>query len=111
MASTAIMRGPGRQPDLNLVVRVLAYLKTSFCDLISCGQSEDDFLYEQDIIRNPGSTKPWLAYIEFKLRHGSLQEQAFVMERACIQLPRSYKLWKMVRNLIETTSSATGAEG
>jgi len=26
-----------------------------------------------------------------------LQEQAFVMERACLQLPRSYKLWKMVR--------------
>ncbi|SPQ20013.1 9c6573f0-734b-4efd-8641-271f0b99e5e9 [Thermothielavioides terrestris] len=65
-----------RQPDLALV-------------------SEDDFPYEQDIRRNPGSTKPWLAYIEYKLQHGTVQEQAFVMERACVQLPRSYKLWKM----------------
>ncbi|KAL2157464.1 hypothetical protein VTH06DRAFT_6015 [Thermothelomyces fergusii] len=67
---------PARQPDLALV-------------------SEDDFAYEQDIQRNPGSTKPWLAYIEYKLQHGTEREQAFVMERACIQLPRSYKLWKM----------------
>ncbi|KAH6856495.1 hypothetical protein B0I37DRAFT_396137 [Chaetomium sp. MPI-CAGE-AT-0009] len=65
-----------RQPDLALV-------------------SEDDFPYEQDIQRNPGNTKPWLAYIEYKLQHGTIREQAFVMERACVQLPRSYKLWKM----------------
>lgn len=48
-------------------------------------------------MRDPGNTKPWLAYIEFKLKHGAIMEQAFVMERACMQLPRSYKLWKMVR--------------
>lgn len=60
-------------------------------------QSEDDFPYEQDIQRNPGSTKPWLAYIDYKLQHGTVREQAFVMERACVQLPRSYKLWRMVR--------------
>jgi pre-mRNA-splicing factor SYF1 len=47
-------------------------------------------------MRDPGSTKPWLAYIDFKLQHGSIHEQAFVLERACLQLPRSYKLWKMV---------------
>ncbi|KAK3904948.1 Pre-mRNA-splicing factor syf1 [Staphylotrichum tortipilum] len=73
MASTLASE---RQPDLALV-------------------SEDDFPYEQDIQRNPGSTKPWLAYVEYKLQHGTLREQAFVMERACVQLPRSYKLWKM----------------
>ncbi|KAK4176988.1 putative Pre-mRNA-splicing factor SYF1 [Triangularia setosa] len=66
----------GRQPDLALV-------------------SDDDYPYEQDIQRNPGSTKPWLAYIDYKILHGTLREQAYVMERACIQLPRSYKLWKM----------------
>lgn len=59
-------------------------------------QSEEDTIYEQDILRDPGSTKPWLAYIEFKFQHGSILEQAFVLERACRQLPRSYKLWKMV---------------
>ncbi|KAM7212059.1 Pre-mRNA-splicing factor syf1 [Rhypophila decipiens] len=57
--------------------------------------TEDDFPYEQDIERNPASTKPWLAYIEYKMRHETLLEQAYVMERACVQLPRSYKLWKM----------------
>jgi pre-mRNA-splicing factor SYF1 len=87
-----------RQPDLALVVRLLPrpVPRTGSELLIPYLQSEDNFPYEQDIQRNPGSTKPWLAYIEYKLQHGTLREQAFVMERACIQLPRSYKLWKMV---------------
>ncbi|KAK0627696.1 hypothetical protein B0T14DRAFT_423997 [Immersiella caudata] len=74
--SSSLSQNSGRQPDLALV-------------------TEEDFPYEQDIQRNPGSTKPWLAYIEYKLQHGTVREQAFIMERACIQLPRSYKLWKM----------------
>ncbi|ELR09166.1 pre-mRNA-splicing factor syf1 [Pseudogymnoascus destructans] len=57
--------------------------------------SEEDTIYEQDILRDPESIKPWLGYIDFKLRHGSLHEQAYVLERACLQLPRSYKLWRM----------------
>lgn len=61
--------------------------------------SEEDTIYEQDILRDPGSVKPWLAYIEFKFQHGNLQEQAFVLERACTQLPRSFKLWKMYLTL------------
>ncbi|KAF7886156.1 hypothetical protein EAF00_010259 [Botryotinia globosa] len=61
--------------------------------------SEEDTIYEQDILRDPGSTKPWLAYIEFKFQHGTKLEQAFVLERACLQLPRSYKLWKMYLTL------------
>ncbi|KAL8399596.1 hypothetical protein RB594_000116 [Gaeumannomyces avenae] len=65
-----------RQPDLRLV-------------------TDDDYVYEQDILRSPGSTKPWLAYISYKIQHGTPEEQAFVLERACVQLPRSYKLWKM----------------
>ncbi|KAI1814677.1 TPR-like protein [Poronia punctata] len=66
----------GRQPDLHLI-------------------TDEDAVYEQDILRDLGSTKPWLAYIQFKVQHGTIQEQAFVLERACQQLPRSYKLWKM----------------
>ncbi|CAG8979872.1 hypothetical protein HYALB_00002645 [Hymenoscyphus albidus] len=61
--------------------------------------SEEDTIYEQDILRDPGTVKPWLAYIEFKIQHGSLHEQAYVLERACRQLPRSYKLWKMYLTL------------
>ena len=62
-------------------------------------QSADDQVYEQDIIRDPGSVKPWLSYIDHKQQHGSLMEQAFVLERACVHLPRSYKLWKMYLHL------------
>ncbi|EHA18918.1 hypothetical protein ASPNIDRAFT_49828 [Aspergillus niger ATCC 1015] len=70
--------------------------------------ADQDTVYEQDLLRSPGSIKPWLAYIEYKQQHGTLYEQAFVrfscrrdvvlvcvMERACRELPRSYKLWKM----------------
>lgn len=57
--------------------------------------SSEDTIYEQDILRNPGSAKPWLTYIDQKMRNGTTHEQAFVQERACILLPRSYKLWKM----------------
>jgi pre-mRNA-splicing factor SYF1 len=57
--------------------------------------SSEDTIYEQDILRNAGSVKPWLTYIDHKMRNGTIHEQAFVQERACISLPRSYKLWKM----------------
>ncbi|KAF7158425.1 hypothetical protein CNMCM5623_003428 [Aspergillus felis] len=57
--------------------------------------ADQDTVYEQDLLRAPGSIKPWLAYIEYKQQNGTLYEQAFVMERACKQLPRSYKLWKL----------------
>ncbi|KAF2143687.1 uncharacterized protein K452DRAFT_247009 [Aplosporella prunicola CBS 121167] len=60
---------------------------------------DSDVIYEQDIIRNPGSVKPWLEYAAFKRQHGTLLEQAFVLERACTTLPRSYKLWKMYLDL------------
>ncbi|MCJ1328638.1 pre-mRNA-splicing factor syf1 [Thelotrema lepadinum] len=56
--------------------------------------SDDDVVYEQDILRNPSSIRPWCAYAEFKQQHGDLLGQAFVLERACTHLPRSYKLWK-----------------
>lgn len=58
--------------------------------------SPDDVVYEQDILRDPSSVKPWLRYIESKQQHRApLLDQAFVLERACAHLPRSYKLWKM----------------
>jgi pre-mRNA-splicing factor SYF1 len=59
--------------------------------------SEEDSHYEQEILRDPySSLKPWLRYIENKLKTGTVHEQVFVFERACKALPRSYKLWKMV---------------
>ena len=56
--------------------------------------SQNDEIYEQDILRNPDSTRPWLDYANFKRQYGTLLEQSFVLERACRALPRSYKLWK-----------------
>ncbi|KAL9122696.1 MAG: hypothetical protein Q9187_000752 [Circinaria calcarea] len=61
--------------------------------------SSDDVVYEQDILRDPASVKPWSAYVDFKHQHGTLLEKAFVLERACTQLPRSYKLWKIYLEL------------
>ncbi|MCJ1236795.1 pre-mRNA-splicing factor syf1 [Varicellaria rhodocarpa] len=57
--------------------------------------SNDDIVYEQDVLRDLGSIKPWIAYADFKLQHGTPLEQSFVLERACTALPRSYKLWKI----------------
>ncbi|KAI9679250.1 MAG: pre-mRNA-splicing factor syf1 [Caeruleum heppii] len=61
--------------------------------------SDEDAVYEQDVLRDPYSIKPWLAYTAVKNRHGSLLEQAYVLERACSALPRSYKLWKAYLDL------------
>lgn len=41
-------------------------------------QSSDDVVYEQDILRDLGSIKPWLIYLDYKHQHGTLLEQAFV---------------------------------
>ena len=41
-------------------------------------QSSDDVIHEQDILRDPASSKPWLIYIDYKHQHGTLLEQAFV---------------------------------
>ena len=51
-------------------------LKQTCADVAA--QSSDDVVYEQDILRDPGSVKPWLAYVDFKLQHGTLLEQAYV---------------------------------
>ena len=57
--------------------------------------SENDIIYENDLLRNPGTVKPWLEYVTYKRQYGSPRELAFVLERAVTALPRSYKLWKI----------------
>ena len=64
--------------------------------------SQNDEVYENDILRAPGSIKPWLDYANFKRQYGTALEQSFVLERACAALPRSYKLWKMYLELRTT---------
>ncbi|KIW64461.1 pre-mRNA-splicing factor syf1 [Phialophora macrospora] len=87
------MPGIVRQPHGNSTLTMPSSQSAKKPDLYLI--ANDDAIYEQDILRNPGSVRPWLTYIDFKMRNGTIHEQAFVQERACIQLPRSYKLWKM----------------
>jgi len=60
--------------------------------------SEEDIPYEEELIRNPYTLKPWLHYLQHKTDR-PLHEKVFVLERACRQLPGSYKLWKMYLDL------------
>ncbi|KAI9725237.1 MAG: pre-mRNA-splicing factor syf1 [Chrysothrix sp. TS-e1954] len=61
--------------------------------------ADNDVVYEQDVLKNPGSLKPWLEYVAYKRQYGTFLERSFVLERACSLLPRSYKLWKMYLDL------------
>lgn len=60
--------------------------------------SSSDIAYEQDILRNPYTLSSWLRYIEHKA-DAAIHERVFVLERACNDLKRSYKLWKMYLDL------------
>jgi hypothetical protein len=70
------------KPDLHLIVSgfwrfsiEIAMILTDIRD----DQSDEDVIYEQDILRDgSGSIKPWLSYIDLKLQHGNIHEQAFV---------------------------------
>ena len=61
--------------------------------------TDNDVIYETEILRNPGNIRAWLDYVHFKRQYSSLREQSFVLERACNALPRSYKLWKLYLEL------------
>ncbi|KAK9243469.1 hypothetical protein V1506DRAFT_544291 [Lipomyces tetrasporus] len=60
--------------------------------------SEADIPYEQDVLRHPYMLAPWIRYIEHKLE-SPIHERVFVFERACRDLGRSYKVWKMYLDL------------
>ncbi|KAI8977672.1 pre-mRNA splicing factor syf-1 [Mycotypha africana] len=55
--------------------------------------NEHDIPYEEELLRNPYSLRPWIQYIEHK-KLGNFNELCFVYERALKELPGSYKLWK-----------------
>ncbi len=60
--------------------------------------AEDDIPYEEELIRNPYQLQPWLRYLQHKTDR-PLHEKVFVLERACRELPGSYKLWKIYLEL------------
>jgi len=53
---------------------------------------EEDLVYEEEILRNPHSIKPWIRYIEHKA-DAPKNILNLVFERALKELPGSYKLW------------------
>ena len=68
--------------------------------------SQDDLLYEEEILRNPFSIKLWWRYLIAR-SHAPFHKRSIIYERALKALPGSYKLWHaylrerldLVRNL------------
>ncbi|CAN4089374.1 unnamed protein product [Withania somnifera] len=68
--------------------------------------SQEDLLYEEEILRNPFSLKLWWRYLVARA-DSSFRKRAMLYERALKALPGSYKLWhaylrerlEIVRNL------------
>lgn len=73
--------------------------------------SNDDLLYEEELLRNPFSLKLWWRYLIAR-SHSPFKKRAVIYERALKALPGSYKIWhaylrerlEVVRNLPVTTS-------
>lgn len=68
--------------------------------------SQDDLLYEEEILRNPFNLKLWWRYLIARTQ-SPFNKRAIIYERALKALPGSYKLWyaylcerlEIVRNL------------
>ncbi|KAG5519735.1 hypothetical protein PMAC_000008 [Pneumocystis sp. 'macacae'] len=60
--------------------------------------SEEDDAYEKELVRNPFSLSSWMRYIKHKADQ-PIHEQVFIHERACLDLPGSYKLWRQYLGL------------
>eukprot|EP00775_Hariotina_reticulata_P012401 gene12401-12536_t len=54
--------------------------------------SEDDLLYEEELLRNPYSLKMWWRYLQARA-DASERRRHLLFERALKALPGSYKLW------------------
>ncbi|KAI3444992.1 hypothetical protein Pfo_001657 [Paulownia fortunei] len=73
--------------------------------------SEEDYLYEDEVLRNPNNIKLWWRYLIAR-SEAHFKKRAIIYERALKALPGSYKLWhaylrerlEIVRNLPITHS-------
>ncbi|KAK9851900.1 hypothetical protein WJX84_001483 [Apatococcus fuscideae] len=54
--------------------------------------SDEDLLYEEELLRNPYSLKMWWRYLEAR-KEAPTQKRHLLYERALKALPGSYKLW------------------
>jgi pre-mRNA-splicing factor SYF1 len=55
--------------------------------------SEDDYHFEQELMRAPYELKSWWRYIEAKKTESKPNVLNILFERALKTLPGSYKLW------------------
>lgn len=60
--------------------------------------TRQDEAFEQQIAQSPQDFAVWLRYIEF-VQGRQVSVLVFVLQRACVQFPRSYKLWKALLDL------------
>lgn len=54
--------------------------------------SEEDLVYEEELLRNPFTLKLWWRYLEAR-RDAPARKRYLIFERALAALPGSYKLW------------------
>ena len=65
--------------------------------------SEEDLLYEEELLRTPFQLKLWWRYIEAR-KDAPSKKRHLLFERALRALPGSYKLWHAyLRERLETT--------
>ena len=73
--------------------------------MVQLNITENDFIHEEEILRNPHSVKSWLRYIEHKQEEGDFGALNMIYERALKQLPGSYKLWYKAELIFFTVNS------
>ena len=61
--------------------------------------TDQDLVYEEELLRNPQSLKSWIRYIDSRKQDASVHLISFLYERALTLLPYSYKLWKRYLDL------------
>lgn len=65
---------------------------STYVEFLNQQKSEEDFSYEEDVLRNPYQLKVWWRYIDAK-SHESPEFLNLLYERALKEIPGSYKLW------------------
>ncbi len=55
--------------------------------------------FEEDCLRHSFTIKTWIRYYEHK-KDATHDEKVFILHRAVKELPRSYKLWKLLLDLL-----------
>lgn len=55
--------------------------------------SDEDLLYEEELLRNPYAIRLWIRYIEAR-RDAPSKKRFLLYERSLQKIPGSYKVWQ-----------------